>query len=144
MKSTLITFEGMIRKKFKADEISYQEAPQIELYFPKRDTESYQGDGKNTTTIQCLLKDHYENGGGLKYYLWDGALPTPWAVDCVTWGIVNKDDFRLDQKGYRPEILDAVLESGQPDYDGSQQGRKLANYGGRDIDKIRISNANIL
>lgn len=96
MKSTLITFEGMIRQKFKADGISYEQAPQIELFFPKAGTESSQGYKERAATIRCLLRDHYENKGGLDYCLWNGARPTRWAVDCVNWGIVNKDNFRLD------------------------------------------------
>lgn len=96
MKSTLITFEGMIRQKFKADKISYQQAPQIELYFPNASTGPIMEYQEKANIIRNLLKDHYENKGGLNYCLWNEARPTEWAVDCVYWGIVNKDDFRLD------------------------------------------------
>ena len=96
MKSTLITFEGMIRQKFKADKISYQQAPQIELYFPNASTGPIMEYQEKANIIRNLLKDHYENKGGLNYCLWNEARPTEWAIDCVYWGIVNKDDFRLD------------------------------------------------
>lgn len=95
VKSTLITFEGMVSRKFKADGISYQEAPQIELHFPsavKEDVAKYQD---RIRIIRSLLKEYHENKGGLNYCLCNQAQPNLWAIDLVVWGIINKDDFRL-------------------------------------------------
>lgn len=95
IKNGLITFEGMIKKKFKADGISYQEAPQIVLYFPNAVPETNLRYLERARMIRRLLKDHYENRGGLNYCLSDEAQPSEWAPECVFWGIVHKDDDLL-------------------------------------------------
>lgn len=94
MKSTLITFEGMIRQKFKADGISQQQALRIELYFLDAGTEPNLKYRQTAKLIRKLLKDHYKDKGDLNYCLWNEARPTLWASDCVYWCIVNKDDFQ--------------------------------------------------
>lgn len=97
VKSTLITFEGMIKKKFTADRISYQEAPQIELHFPSTATEDPLKYQDRIKILRSLLNEYHENKGGLNYCLWNETLPNIWAIDCVVWGIIYKDDFRMKE-----------------------------------------------
>lgn len=96
VKSTLITFEGMIRKKFEADKVSRQEAPQIELHFPGIATEDPLKYGDRMRILHRLFGVYHEQKGGLSYTLYHKTAPSLWAIDCVVWGIINKDDFRID------------------------------------------------
>lgn len=101
IKNTLITFEGMIKQKLKADVISssYQEeAPLIVLYFPNAVSPEETDILKSlhrARIIRKLLKDYHEKMGGLNYYLSDEAQPSLWAADCVFFGIINKDNNLL-------------------------------------------------
>lgn len=100
IKSTLITFEGMIKQKFKADGISsYQEeAPPIVLYFLNAAVPKETDISKSlhrARMIRKLLKNYYEKMGGLNYCLSDEAQPSLWLVDCVFFGIINKDNNLL-------------------------------------------------
>lgn len=95
IKNGLITFEGMIKKKFKADGISYQEGPPIVLYFPNAVPETNLRYLERARVIRRLLKDHFEDRGGLNYCLSDEAQPSEGAPECVFWGIVHKDEALL-------------------------------------------------
>lgn len=93
IKTTLITFENMIQRKLRTDGRSYQEAPAIELVFVVASRDPVEVYTSRLTDIKYMLLDHHERGGGLKYWISDKARPTEWAMQCVKWGIVNKDDY---------------------------------------------------
>ncbi|MCJ1346439.1 hypothetical protein MMC31_004656 [Peltigera leucophlebia] len=95
-KSTLITFEGMIKKKLEMDRKLYHEAPSIYLRFDEVSTEHEAVYKRRLTEIRSLLGNYLYLENGLKYWINDTARPTKWAKEIVEFGIVNKDDYRLD------------------------------------------------
>lgn len=97
VKNTMITFEGMIKKKFRADKVSKQEAPQIELHFPSNATEDPLKYHDRIKILESLLREYHEGKGGLSYCLWNETLPNIWAIDFVVWGIIYKDNFRMEE-----------------------------------------------
>lgn len=95
-KSTLITFEGMIKTKLKKDGKFYHEAPAIYLIFESSKTEPSEVYERRLTEIRHLLIDYLNLKGGLRYWIDNTACPTIWATEFVKQGIVNKGNYRLD------------------------------------------------
>lgn len=93
LENTVITFEGMMKRKFDADGKSYQQAPKVSLVFVGASTEPEEVYKSRLTEIRHLLVDYQEQGKGLRYWIGGKERPDQWAKDFVDRGIVNKSEI---------------------------------------------------